>query len=202
MTSCSLPSLDERRDVATQVQERVQLDSRLGRAKRSPRKDRQTQVDGAGIQSVDRVVEIDAKRFCGIKTTGNGDERLGKVGVDAPVAALVGIGQSTARHPALDAHVVQLARLRTQARFDVAQTFSIGQLSKSHAKIMIQAGKTLDLVPSAIARHTTAKRGQWQILRDLRKHQLAQIHGCPLRVSCSQDRKSSLRSSNRDQEKS
>ena len=140
---------------------------------------RQAQIDGAGIQSVDRVFEVDAKRVLGMKTTGDGDERLGKVGVDAPVAALVGIGQRTARHPALDAHVVQLARLRAQARFDVAQTFSIGQLSKSHAKIMVEAGKTLDLVPSAIARHTTAKRRQRQMLRDLRKHQFAQVHGCP-----------------------
>src|SRR5437899_183729 len=109
-----------------------------------------------------------------------------KSGVDAPVATLVGIGQSTARHPALDTHVVQLARLRAQARFDVAQTFSIGQLSKSHSKIMVEAGKTLDLVPSAIARHTTAKRRQRQMLRDLRKHQFAQVHGCLLRVTSSQ----------------
>ena len=113
----AIADVDERRDVAAQVQERVQLDGRLGRAKRSPRKYRQAQVDGTGIQSIDRVFQIDAKGFPGIKTTGDGDERLGKVGVNAPVAALVGIGQSTARHPALDAHVVELARLRAQARF-------------------------------------------------------------------------------------
>src|SRR6266540_2142023 len=198
----AIADVEKRRDVAAQIQQCVQLDGRLGRAKRSPSKYRQAQIDGAGIQSVDRVFEVDAKRVLGIKTTGDGDERLGKVGVDAPVAALVGIGQSTARHPALDAHVVQLARLRAQARFDVAQTFSISQLSKSHAKIMVEAGKTLDLVPSAIARHTTAKRRQRQMLRDLRKYQFAQVHGCPLRVSSSQDRKSSARVSNRDQKNS
>ena len=106
-------------------------------------------------KSVDRVFQVDAKRVLGIKTTGDGDERLGKVGVDAPVATLVGIGQSAARHPALDAHVVQLVRLRAQTRFDVAQTFSIGQLSKGQAQILVEAGKTLDLVLSAIARHAT-----------------------------------------------
>src|SRR5207247_1840271 len=121
----AIADVKERRDIAAQVQERVQLDSRLGRAKRSPSKHRQTQIDGAGIQSVDRVFEGDTKWFCGIKTAGDGNERLGKVGVDAPVATLVGIGQSTSRNPAFDAHVVQLARLRAQARFDVAQTFSI-----------------------------------------------------------------------------
>ena len=175
----AIADVEERRDVAAQVQERVQLDGRLGRAKRSPRKYRQAQVDGAGIQSIDRVFQIDAKRFCGIKTTGDGNERLGKVGVDAPVATLVGIGQSTARNPALDAHVVELARLRAQARFDVAQTFSIGQLSKGHAEVLVETGKALDLVRSAIARHATAKRGQRQMLRDLREHQFAQVHQMP-----------------------
>jgi hypothetical protein len=75
-------------------------------------------------------------------------------------------------------------------------------LRKSHAEIMVEAGKTLDLVPSAIARHATAKRGQRQMLRDLREHHFAQIHRCLLRVSSSQDRKSTLTDSNRDQKKS
>ena len=62
----------KQRDVT--AQERVQLDGRLGRAKRSPSKYRKAQVDGAGIQSIDRVFEIDAKRLCGIKTTGDGND--------------------------------------------------------------------------------------------------------------------------------
>src|SRR4029077_3429619 len=65
----AIADVEKRRDVAAQVQERVQLDGCLGRAKRSPSKQRQAQVDGAGIQSVDRVFEVDAKRFCSIKTT-------------------------------------------------------------------------------------------------------------------------------------
>ena len=142
----AVADVEERRDIAAQVQQRVQLDGRLGRAKRRPGKHRQTQVDGAGIQSVDRVFEIDTKRFCGIKTTSDGNERLGKVGVDAPVPALVGIGQSAARDPALDAHVVELALLRAQARFDVAQTFSISQLRKRHAEVLIETREAFDLV--------------------------------------------------------
>ena len=39
----------------------MQLDYRLGRAKRSPWKQRQTQIYGRGIQGVDGVVQIDAK---------------------------------------------------------------------------------------------------------------------------------------------
>ena len=75
----AVADVEKRRDIATQIEERVQLDGCLGRAKRRPRKDRQAQVDRTGIQSIDRVFQIDTKRFCGIKTAGDGNERLGKL---------------------------------------------------------------------------------------------------------------------------
>jgi len=133
---------------------------------------------------------------------GDSNERLGKVGVDTPVAYIVGIGQPAARYPALDAHVVELAFLGSQARFDVAQALSIGQPDERHAEILVETGKGLDLVLSAIACHATTKRCQRQMLRDMHEHELAEVHECPLRVSYSQDRKSKGHFSNRNREKS
>ena len=46
--------VDEGGDVAAQVDQRVQLDGRLGRTKRCPRKQRQAHIDRGGIQDVDR----------------------------------------------------------------------------------------------------------------------------------------------------
>jgi len=198
----AIADVEKRRDVATQVQERVQRNSRFGRTKRRPRKHRQTQVDGAGIQSVDRVVEIDTERFASIETTGDTDERLSEVGVDAPVAALVGIGQSAARNLAVDPHVVEVALLGTQTRFDIAQTLSIGQLGRCHAEVLIETIKALDLVRSAKACHATPKRSQWPMSGDLCEHQLAGAHRDPLRVCSPQDGKRSPPNSNRDQAKS
>ena len=83
-----------------------------------PRKHRQAQADRAGIQRVDRFLQIDSKGVVAIQTPGDPDQRLGKLRIDAPVAHFVGIGQRVARYPALDAHVVQLGCLRSQARFD------------------------------------------------------------------------------------
>jgi len=179
VVSCAVADVQERGGVAAQVQERVQLDGRLGRVKRNPRKHRQAQVDSAGIQRVDRVFQIDPKRLPGIQTTGDPNERLGKLGTDTPIAHFVGIGQRAARNPALDVHVVQLARLCAQARFDVAQALAIGQLGKGHAEILLEAGKALELVLSTTASDATAKRRQRHMLRDLRKHQLASVHRCP-----------------------
>jgi len=50
--------MDEGGNVASQIQQGMELDGRLGGAKVRPRKDRQAQVDGGGVESVDRIVEI------------------------------------------------------------------------------------------------------------------------------------------------
>src|SRR5206468_5182087 len=57
----AVADVDEGRDVAAQIEQRVQFDRRLGRAKGCPRKHRQTQIDGRGIQRVDRLLQIDTK---------------------------------------------------------------------------------------------------------------------------------------------
>jgi len=49
----AIADVQKRGDVAAKVQERVQLDGRLGRAKRGPRKHRQAQVDGGAIPMSD-----------------------------------------------------------------------------------------------------------------------------------------------------
>lgn len=53
--------MNEGRDVAAQIEQRMQLDRSLGGAERCPRKQRQTQVDSRGIQGVDGVVQVDAE---------------------------------------------------------------------------------------------------------------------------------------------
>ncbi len=55
---------------------------------RRPRKQRQAEVDGGGIERVDGVGEIDAKSVVGVQAPGDGDQGLGEVGVDSPVALL------------------------------------------------------------------------------------------------------------------
>lgn len=74
----------------------------------------------AGIQGVDRLFQIDTKGIPGIKPASDANERLGQIGVDAPVAHRVGIGQGVASNAAVDAHVIELALLRSKTRFDVA----------------------------------------------------------------------------------
>lgn len=124
---------DEGRDIAPQIQERVQLDRRFGRAKRRPGKDRETQIDRGGIERVDGVLEIEPERLIGVKPPGCADQALRKVAVDAPIPRRVGIGQRVARNGAAKSQVIELGALHTQTRFDVAQALAIGQLREGHA---------------------------------------------------------------------
>ncbi len=58
---------------------------------------------------------------------------LREFGVDAPVARLVRVGECAAGHRAANPQVIELGRLRTQARFDVAQALPIRELREGHA---------------------------------------------------------------------
>jgi hypothetical protein len=48
--------------------------------------------------------------------------------------------------------VIELGDLAAQAGFDIAQTFSIGQLRKGHAQIVIETREVLDLVLPVVVR--------------------------------------------------
>lgn len=102
---------------------------------------------------------------------------LSEVRIDAPVAHGVGIGQGVARHGAAKSHVVKLARLTAQARFDVAQTLAVRQLRKRHAQVLVEASELLDLVFPAIAGDATAKGSKRKMRHELRKTSLPEFIG-------------------------
>ena len=74
----------------------MQLDGSLGLAEVGPRKHGETQVDGGGIQGVDGVLQLQTKILVHVEFAGGLNQRVGKIGVDAPVAHLVGVGKVVA----------------------------------------------------------------------------------------------------------
>ena len=112
----AVADMDKRRDIASQVLKRVQLDSCFGGTERGPRKQRQAQIDGSGIESINGVFQVDSKRLVGIEPSRHRDQTLCEIAVDPPVASCVGVGQGVARHGAAKAQVIELKRLaRRQA---------------------------------------------------------------------------------------
>lgn len=71
-------------DIASQIQKCVRLDAGLGRAKARPGEQRQTQIDGRGIQGVGRLLQLPAEVLAGVKRTGDGDQRQRNLGPHLP----------------------------------------------------------------------------------------------------------------------
>ena len=86
----------------------MQLDRPLGPTKLGPGKQRKAQVDGGGVQGVDRGVEVDADVVAQIELLGPLDEELSEVGVNAPVALMVGMSEVAVRDRTVNAHVIEL----------------------------------------------------------------------------------------------
>ena len=129
--------VDEARDVAAQVEQGVHLHGRLGGAKVCPWKQRQAQIDRAGVQSVDRIGQLQPEVVVGIKLPRLGNQPLSELRVDAPVARLVGIGQRRPPHRLAKTHVVKLRSLSRQTDFDIAQALSVSQLRERHRAVLL-----------------------------------------------------------------
>src|SRR5712692_9395174 len=196
----AITDVEESRNVAAQIQQRVQLDGRFGQAERGPRKYRQTEIDGGRVERIDRLPQFDAERFPHIQTPGDSDQALGEIGVDTPVAHGVGIGQRIASHGRTNSEVIELGTLCAQAYFDVPKALPVRQLREGHAQELVQAGKRMHFKLTVIACDATAKSGQRKMLHELCEHQIALVHRSTPRHAAWQGRKTKIRNSNRDQE--
>ena len=173
----AIGDMQERRDVAAQIEQCVQFHGRFGLAKRRPGKERQTQIDRGRIQRVDRLLEIGPQRFVGIQAARHADQMLSKVGVDPSVALRTGVGKRVSGHAAANAHMVELGGVGSQGFFDVAQALAVGQLREGEHQELIRARERLDLVLPSIALDTPAKRRERQVCHQLHEYQFASVHG-------------------------
>ena len=155
----------------------VQLDGGFGCAERCPFEQREAQVDGRGIERIDGVVEVESEILAAIKLPGSPDERLRDFGPDAPIAVLVGIGQSRAPHRLAEAHRIKSRTVRPKACLDVPQVFAPGQLREGHGPELLGAGKTPDPRVAAVSRHDSPEARPWHEIHQLREHRLPGIHG-------------------------
>ena len=177
----AVADVDEGGNRAPEVQQCVQLDGCLGFAKRRPLEQAQAQIDGGGVQCVDRILEIEPQVLVQIKFASTSDQYCGQVGPDSPVARLVGIGQGGAVNTVAKSHGVQLARVGSKSHFDVSKTLSPSQLCKSHDSELLRASQAPHARIATIARHDSGKACPWNELHDLSKQGLADIHRKPPR---------------------
>ena len=196
----AIADMNEAGNIAAQVQERMQFDRRFGCAKRCPRVQRQAQIDGRGIERVDHLLQIHAKRVAGVQRASHADQGLTHIGVDLPGASGVGIGQRVARYGgAAKPHVIQPRGLGTQVDLNIAQALAVGELGKVHGQELIQTRKIFDFVIARVARHAARECSLGQVRHELRKYEFALMHECASRVKTAKHDSSGLRCSNRNQ---
>lgn len=172
----SICDLDKRRDRASQIEKGMELDGAFALAEYSPRKKRQTQVDRGRIEGIDGVLQFESQLFAGIESPGLTDEDLGKVGIDAPIASFVGVGQSVPGDLPSKAHVIEPVFHRSKTGLDIAKTFAVGQLGEGQAEELIEARKAFDLVIPAVAPDAFSKFVKRQEVHDLGEDSWRGIH--------------------------
>lgn len=165
--------------IAPQVQQRVQLDGCLGGAKRRPLEQGQTQIDGAGVQRVDGVVQANVQRIACVKFARTASQHGGQVRPDTPVARFVGIGQRGALDRRTKAHRVQLARVGRQTRLDVAQTLAPGQLCEGHGPELLGTRQGTHARVAAVALHDAREARPGNELHDLGEQVLPTFTAAP-----------------------
>ena len=141
-----------------------------------PRKQRQAQVDSGRVQSIDRVGQLQAQAVVGIKVPRLGDQPVGELRVNAPVAQLVGIGQRRTPHRFAKAHVVELRGLSRQADFDIAQALSIGQLRKRHRPILLGTAQCSHPSVAIVTYNNPCEGAPGQKIHELSEKRFAGVH--------------------------
>lgn len=132
---------DDGGKVALEGQQRVQFDGGLVPAESGPRKEREAQVNGGGVQRISRRLEFKAKGFISVERGGLLNEDVAKVGKDAPVPLFIGHRQGVAGGGLADAGVIEFRAEGRQTGFDVAQTFAPGQLREGQHEELFVSGQ-------------------------------------------------------------
>ena len=134
-----LCNLNKRRNISAQIQKRMKFDCGFANTEFGPWEQRKTQVNGRGIESVNRLVQFDSKLVVSVKPPRGRNQDLSKVGVDSPFPGFVGVGQIVSGNSSTNAHVVKFGMHCTKARLDIPKTFPVSELCKGHHQKLIEA---------------------------------------------------------------
>ena len=107
------------RNTAPEVQKGVEFDSPFVFSEYCPREERQTEIDGGGVQSIHRLLELQAERIVDIQLPGSSNKDLGKVGIDTPIPHLVGTGQGVSGDLAAYPQMVEFGLGCPKTGFDI-----------------------------------------------------------------------------------
>ena len=103
----------------------MELNGSFASAELSPREEIQTKIDRRGIEGVDGLIQVDGEAIVRIEFACIGNEDVREIGINAPVAILIGFGQSIASDCTPKAQMIEFGFDGVQTGFDIAETVSV-----------------------------------------------------------------------------
>src|SRR6476659_7511474 len=115
----------------------MHFDGSLGGAEMCPRKDAQAEVDGCGVECVDRLFEFDSKTVLCVELARHFDLTECEILINMPVARFVGVGECAPRDVASNSQMIEFGLVSAQTGFDVAKALAVRQLREGQAEKLI-----------------------------------------------------------------
>lgn len=166
----------QNREIALQSQQCMHFYCCFGFSEFGPWEKRKTQVYGARIQSVGRVLQFDAEGLSAVKLYCLGNHNMRKVAEDPPIAFLVGIGQCAFANAAANSGMVESCPHCPEANLDVPEAFAIGQLRECHDLKLCVATQCSDVLVAVVALDALVQFVSRNEIHDLRKNRTPLLH--------------------------
>lgn len=164
------------RDWSAQIDLGVHFDACPGLAEIRPRKKRQRQIDRGGIQSIDRVVELDAKVFANVERSRFANKALGQILPNPPVARFVGFGKCRSGDFLGKTKVIKSLGTSVETGGDVAQPISRCELSKHHADELLTKSKMTHSSFGFVSHHDAIESLSVDQVEELGDDEAAGVH--------------------------
>jgi len=131
--------VDAGRDRASQIELGMHLDPGLGASEICPWEETQREIDGGGVEGINRVLQFQSEVLSGVENTCLAHESFGEILPEPPVPLLVGIGQGGLGNSLSKAEMVESFASGVETGGYVAQSLPPGQLRKGHADQLLSA---------------------------------------------------------------
>jgi hypothetical protein len=134
------------------------------------------QIDGTGVQSIDRIGEIQPEVYFEVDHSHLSNQDRCKIGSDFPTHAFVDLCQRTFLDQGPKPHAVESAWVGSQACLDIAQGLSPGQCREGHEPRVVGSRKGPHPNVAPMALQDPRKTCTGYELHDLCKQRLADVH--------------------------
>ena len=158
----------------------VHLDNGHGLAECGPRYQGRAQVNGRQVEGMGSLVEFGGQALVSVQAASVGDQQLAEIGMDVPIAPLVGTREGRAADRCVEAGMVALGRVGDEASLDVAQTLATREFGKHYGAILLGTAQEADEAIPVVASDDPSESGPREESRHLSNYGPPGMHATKL----------------------